>query len=47
MTRMGAEVYFDKEKCVILKDEKYITIGHILNGKLYRLNTECVYITNT
>ena len=45
MTRMGAQVYFDKDKCIILKNDKYITIGHILNAKLYLLNTECVNIS--
>ena len=39
MTKMGAEVTFDKEKCVILKDNKKFTVGHILDGKLYRVNT--------
>ena len=39
MTKMGAEVTFDKEKCVILKDSKKFTVGHILDGKLYRVNT--------
>ena len=39
MTKMGAEVTFDKEKCVILKDDKRFTIGHVLDGKLYRVNT--------
>ena len=39
MTKLGAEVTFDKEKCVILKDNKKWTIGHILNEKLYRVNT--------
>ena len=39
MTNMGAEVTFDKEKCVILKDNKRFTIGHVLDGKLYRVNT--------
>ena len=39
MTQMGAEVTFDKEKCMVSKDEKTITIGHCINGKLYKLTT--------
>ena len=38
ITQMGA-IYFDKEKCIISKDEKLFTIGHVMQGKLYRVNT--------
>ena len=31
---------FDKNKCVALKDDRTVTIGHILVGKLYQVNTE-------
>ena len=36
----GAEVKFDKNKCVVSKDDRTVTIGHILEGKLYQVNTE-------
>ena len=31
---------FDKTKCVVSKDDRTLTIGHILEGKLYQVNTE-------
>eukprot|EP00795_Rhopilema_esculentum_P006029 gene6029-11402_t len=34
MAQMGAEVCFDKEKCVVYKNGKKITVGHVLDGKL-------------
>ena len=37
MAQMGAEVCFDKEKCVVIKDGKKITVGNVLAGKLYRV----------
>ncbi len=40
MTQMGAEVLFDNGKCSITKDERTINIGHIVDNKLYTLNTE-------
>ena len=39
MAQMGAEICFDKEKCTVIKNGKKITIGHMLNGKLFRVNT--------
>ena len=39
MAQMGAEVRFDKEKCILMKDNKQYNIGHVLDGKLYRVNT--------
>ena len=39
MAQMGAEARFDKEKCTVFKDGKNITIGYVLEGKLYRANT--------
>ena len=39
MAQMGAEICFDKEKCTVIKNAKKITIGHVLNGKLFRVNT--------
>ena len=45
MTLNGAEVYFDKERCIVLKNDKYITIGHSVNGKLYKVNTQHEYAT--
>ena len=40
MTTNGAEVKFDKNKCVGLKDDRTVTIGHILEGTLHQVNTE-------
>ena len=39
MAQMGTEVPSDKEKCTVFKDGKKITIGHCLDGNLYRVNT--------
>ena len=38
MAQMGVEICFDKEKCTVIKNGKKITIGHMLNGKLFRVN---------
>ena len=35
MALTGAEVRFDKTKCVVIKDGKEFIIGHIVNDKLY------------
>ena len=40
MTQMGAEVSFDDGKCCVTKEGKTISIGHIINSKLYMVNTE-------
>ena len=40
MTRNGAEVKFDKNKCVVSKDDRTLAIEHILEGKFYQVNTE-------
>lgn len=40
MAMMGADIRFDKTKCVVIKDDKEITIGHIFDDKLYRVNTD-------
>ena len=39
MAQMGAEIRFDKDICIVLKDHKQYNIGHVLDGKLYRVNT--------
>ena len=39
MALMGAEIRFDKDKCLILKDSKEFVIGHLLSDKLYTVNT--------
>ena len=39
MAQMGAEICFDKEKCTVIKNGRNIVIGHMLNGKLFRVNT--------
>ena len=36
---MGAEIRFDKDKCVVLKDGKKFVIGCLLHDKLYSVNT--------
>ena len=40
MTQMGAEVLFNDGKCVISKDGREITIGHLVDNKLYMVNTD-------
>ena len=40
MTRIGAEVLFDEGKCIISKNERKITIGHLVDSKLYMVNTD-------
>ena len=39
MAQMGAEVLFNDGKCIISKDEREITIGHLVDSKLYVVNT--------
>ena len=39
MAQMGAEVVFNKDECIILKDSRKLTSGHIVHNKLYRVNT--------
>ena len=39
MAQMGAEVVFNKDECIILKDSRKLTLGHIVDKKLYRVNT--------
>ena len=39
MALMGAEIRFDKYKCVVLKDDKEFVIGCLLHHKLYSVNT--------
>ena len=40
MTQMGAEVLFDERKCIVSKNERKITITHMVDNKLYMVNTE-------
>ena len=40
MTQMGAEVLLDEGKCIVSKNERKITIGHMVDNKLYMVNTE-------
>lgn len=35
MTQMGAEVLFDERKCIISKNERKVTTGHLVDSKLY------------
>ena len=39
VAQIGAEIGFDKEKYIVLKDNKQYNIGHVLDGKLYKVNT--------
>ena len=47
MTQMIAEVIFDKEKCHIIKNGKTINIGHLLDSKLFVVNTQPDYVNVT
>ena len=40
---MNAEVIFDDEKCYIIKDEKTVRIGHLIDNKLFVLNTQTTH----
>ena len=40
MTQMGAEGLFNDGKCVISKDGREITIGRLVDNKLYMVNTD-------
>ena len=40
MTQMGAEGLFDEGKCIISKNERKVTIGHLVYSKLYMVNTD-------
>ena len=43
-TASGAEVHFDNEKCIVLKNGKFLELGHKMHGKrLYRINTSFEY----
>jgi hypothetical protein len=44
---MEAEVIFDDEKCHIIKNGKTINIGHLLDSKLYVVNTQPDYVNIT
>ena len=38
MTQMVAEVLFDEGKCIISKNERKVTIGHLVDSRLYMVN---------
>eukprot|EP00794_Sanderia_malayensis_P000747 gene747-25_t len=40
MASMGAEVRFDSERCIVLKDGKEFIIGTLYDKKLYKANVE-------
>ena len=40
MTQMGAQVTFDEGKCTVTKDNRTINLGHIVDNKLYVVNTK-------
>ena len=35
----GAEIKFDKKTCTIIKDKQTLVIGHMMDEKLYKVNT--------
>ena len=40
----NTEVVFDNKKCIVLKDGKYLELGHKMRGtRLYRVNTKFEY----
>eukprot|EP00794_Sanderia_malayensis_P016468 gene16468-18105_t len=39
MAKKGAEIKFDKETCTVIKDERTLVIGHIVDDRLYKVNT--------
>ena len=39
IAKNGDVVKFDEQKCIVSKEGKNITIGNIVDGKLYRVNT--------
>ena len=39
MALMGAEIRFDKDKCLVLKDGEEFVIGGLLHDKPYSVNT--------
>ena len=47
MTQMQAEVTFDEEKCYIIKNGETINIGHLLDSKLFAVNTQPEYVNVT
>ena len=40
MTQIGAEVLFDEGKCITSKNERKSTTGHLVDSKLYIVNTD-------
>ena len=45
VTKRGAVVQFDHEKCALSKDGKYFNVGHKVGDKLYKLNNKPEYAT--
>ena len=42
LTQTGAKVLFDKEKCLVIKDDEVHTIGRVKDGKLYKVNSPAI-----
>ena len=40
MTQIGADVLFDEGKCITSKNERKSTTGHLVDSKLYIVNTD-------
>ena len=40
MTQIGPEVLFDEQKCIMSQNERKVTIGHLVDVKLYKVNTD-------
>ena len=48
MALMGAEIRFNRDECVVLKDGKEFVIGNLIDNQLYTVNTsESAQITTT
>ena len=39
IAKKGAEVKFDNKTCTVIKDKRTLVIGHIVDDRLYRVNT--------
>ena len=39
VAKNGNVVKFDEQRCIVSKEEKNVTIGNIVDGKLHRVNT--------
>ncbi|XP_031550497.1 uncharacterized protein LOC116287933, partial [Actinia tenebrosa] len=48
MAMMGAEIHFDQDTCIVLKDGEEFVIGNLINHKLYAVNAiEFAHVSTT